>query len=166
MKIDNNKFIDRRLKNGGFEARKLTSDIIRVRRMTDRNIREIESRAVFSASMLFVCLLLAGLLLICFAGTLHAESIEGYPINTWAEAIHHAEGNDNYGILAHYKHTSYKQACINSVRHSYRIWLSHGKHGSFINTLGCRYCPIDCENDNGTNKYWIDNVKYWLRRLS
>lgn len=95
----------------------------------------------------------------------HAETIEGYKINTWAEAIHHAEGNDNYGILTHYEHTSYKQACINTVRHKYKNWIRQGRRGNFIDYLGSQYCPVGCDNDNGTNKYWIDNVKYWLYRL-
>jgi len=31
----------------------------------------------------------------------------------------------------------------------------------FIESLGRRYCPVDCDNDNGTNQYWIKNVKYF-----
>ena len=98
-------------------------------------------------------------------GCARAETIEGYSINTWAEAIHHAEGNDNYGILAHYKHTSYKQACINTIRHKHSLWVKQGKPGAFLTFLGGLYCPVGADNDNGTNKYWIDNVKYWLYRI-
>ena len=156
---------ERRIKSGSFLDRKLSADILKVRRAHDSNIREIEKRTEYSAFMVAVCLLGALLLMVVFCRVSHAETIEGYDINTWAEAIHHAEGNDNYGILAHYKHTSYKQACINTVRHNYKRWTRLGSHGKYIDFLSCRYAPIDCENDNGTNKYWEDNVKYWLYKL-
>jgi hypothetical protein len=88
-------------------------------------------------------------------------------LDQWADAIHHAEGNDNYGILLprgkRYKHTSYTQACKNTVKHLYRLWIVHCHHGLFINYLGMVYCPVGASNDpQGLNKYWIDNVRYWL----
>ena len=35
----------------------------------------------------------------------------------------------------------------------------------FIHSLAKRYCPVGCENDNGTNRHWERNVLYWFRRL-
>lgn len=106
-----------------------------------------------------VVILLLLVLCIGFAGCAQA-----YTLDQYAEAIHKAEGNDNYGILKHYKHTSYRQACKNSVKHRYRQWVAGGRKGAFTAFLGGFYCPVGCNNDNGTNKYWINNVNYWLIR--
>ena len=156
---------ERRIKAGTIADRKLSADILKIRRAHGSNIREIEKRTEYSAFMVAVCLLGALVLMVVFCRVSHAETIEGYDINTWAEAIHHAEGNDNYGILAHYKHTTYKQACINTIRHKHRLWVKSGHPGTFVAFLGSKYCPVGCSNDNGTNQYWIDNVKYWLYRI-
>lgn len=80
-----------------------------------------------------------------------------------ADAIYIAEGGAKtshpYGILQHYKTTTPRQACINTIKHARRDW--NGK-GDFIVFLGSRYCPVGCENDNGTNKYWVKNVNSLL----
>lgn len=81
-------------------------------------------------------------------------------VNRLADAIYWAEGgaktNHPYGILAHYQHTSPRQACINTINHALRDW--NGK-GDFIAFLGSRYCPVGASNDpRGLNKNWIKNV--------
>jgi hypothetical protein len=80
-----------------------------------------------------------------------------------ANAIYLAEGGAKtahpYGILTKYKVTTPRQACINTIAHAKRDW--NGK-GDFISFLGNRYCPVGCDNDNGTNQYWIKNVHYFL----
>jgi hypothetical protein len=80
-----------------------------------------------------------------------------------ANAIYKAENSKAhpYGILAHYKHTTPRTACLNTIRHARRDWNGQG---DFISFLGHRYCPVGCNNDNGTNRYWIKNVKYFLER--
>ena len=156
---------ERRIKSGSFLDRKLSADILKIRRAHGNNIREIEKRTEYSAFMVAVCLLGALVLMVVFCRVSHAETIEGYDINTWAEAIHHAEGNDNYGILAHYKHTTYKQACINTIRHIHRLWVSQGKPVAFMVYLGHIYCPVGAGNDPmGLNVNWQRNVAYWLER--
>lgn len=35
----------------------------------------------------------------------------------------------------------------------------------FIHSLAKRYCPVGCDNDNGTNKNWERNVNYWYKEL-
>ena len=84
-----------------------------------------------------------------------------YTDNQLADAIYKAENSKShpYGILKHYKHTTPRQACLNTIAHARRDF--NGK-GDFIEFLGKRYCPVGCDNDNGTNKYWIKNVKYFL----
>jgi len=82
-----------------------------------------------------------------------------------ANAIYYAEGGAKtshpYGILAHYKHTTPRQACINTIRHARRDF----KGGDFIEFLGSRYCPIGAENDpTGLNKNWVSNIKRLLTK--
>jgi hypothetical protein len=82
-----------------------------------------------------------------------------------ANAIYKAEGGTKtafpYGILQRYKHTTPRQACINTIKHAKKDF--NGKD-DFIVFLGSRYCPVGCNNDNGTNRYWVKNVKYFLKR--
>lgn len=88
----------------------------------------------------------------------HAEEID---IDRLANAIYYAEGGTKtahpYGILAHYKHTTPRQACINTINHALRDW--NGK-GDFVSFLGARYCPVGAKNDpTGLNRNWVKNVK-------
>lgn len=83
-----------------------------------------------------------------------------------ADAIYKAEGGDKtshpYGILAHYKHTTPRQACINTIAHAKRDWNGEG---DFILFLQKRYCPIGAKNDpTGLNRNWYKNVKYFLAK--
>ena len=108
--------------------------------------------------------ILACLLLLLFASVGHAK--DSIDVEKLADSIYIAEGGSKtkhpYGILAHYKHTTPRQACINTIRHARRDW--NGK-GDFIVFLGNRYCPVGAANDpRGLNKNWIRNVKYFLER--
>jgi hypothetical protein len=93
----------------------------------------------------------------------HAAQDHGAGINIekLATAIYWAEGGPKtrhpYGILAKYKTTTPRQACINTIKHALRDWS--GK-GDFIAFLGSRYCPVGAKNDpGGLNKNWVANVK-------
>jgi len=98
---------------------------------------------------------------------LSAEALAGelFSNEQIANAIYLAEGgaktNHPYGILTKYKTTTPRQACLNTIAHAKRDWNGQG---DFIEFLGSRYCPVNCENDNGTNKYWVRNVHYFLER--
>lgn len=86
----------------------------------------------------------------------------GYTLDQWADAIHHAEENDNYGILKHYK-ISYRQACKNTVLHKYHQWIKMGRRGRFIDYLGSKYCPVGALDDpHELNVNWIRNVSYYI----
>jgi hypothetical protein len=86
-----------------------------------------------------------------------------YTLDEYADAIRKAEGNSNYGILAHYKHTSYRQACKNTVKHQYSRWVKQGKPGAFVSYLGHVYAPIGVSNDpNNLNINWTQNVSWFL----
>ena len=109
--------------------------------------------------------LAAGLIFLCITAK-KASAAEIPPVEQIASAIYKAEGgtktNHPYGILTRYKHTTPKQACINTINHALRDW--NGK-GDFIVFLGNRYCPVGARNDpRGLNKNWVRNVKYFLAR--
>ena len=112
-----------------------------------------------------VCSLVFLLTLLVFSRSEAKAQELPYSNNQIANAIYKAEGgaktNHPYGILVHYKHTSARQACLNTIIHAKRDW--NGK-GDFITFLGARYCPVGCNNDIGTNRYWITNVHYFLEK--
>lgn len=129
--------------------------------------REIDRKkfAAWAISLLLCTILW----IMALCGCVHAKevitepNIEGYSLNQWCEAIHNAEGNDNYGILTHYSHTTPLQACRNTVLHKYRDWIATGQRKRFLDYLAERYAPIGANNDpNDLNKNWAGNVKYWL----
>lgn len=66
---------ERRIKSGSFLDRKLSADILKVRRVHDSNIKEIEKRTEYSAFMVAVCLLGALLLMVVCCRSCHAEDI-------------------------------------------------------------------------------------------
>ena len=108
-------------------------------------------------------LFLSIIILLMMAGSAFAETID---VNKLADAIYKAEGGSKtshpYGILAKYKHTTPRQACINTINHALRDWDGNGE---FIRFLGNRYCPVGAANDpTGLNKNWIGNVKYFYNR--
>lgn len=92
---------------------------------------------------------------ICLAAPAPKVNIEAL-----ANAIYIAEGGAKtrhpYGILAKYKHTTPRQACINTIKSALKRW--DGK-GDFIAFLGRTYCPVGASNDpRGLNVNWVKNV--------
>jgi len=149
---------ERRIKSGSFLDRKLSADILKVRRKHDSNIREIEKRTEYSAFMVAVCLLGALVLMVVFCRVSHAETIQPERL---ANAIFKAEHSKTwpYGIMHHYKHTTPRQACLNTIRHRIEDWNGEG---DFIAYLGQTYAPLGAGNDpQGLNKNWIKNVRYF-----
>jgi len=106
-------------------------------------------------------------LLLLIWGLAQAQSIPqpAYTNEQIANAIFWAEGGHRtrhpYGILAHYKHTTPRQACLNTISHARKDWNGRG---DFLEFLSKRYAPINCDTDNGTNKFWLKNVRWYLRR--
>ena len=88
----------------------------------------------------------------------------------YARAIYWAEGGEMtshpYGIMTKYKHTTPREACLNTIRHKYADWVAGGSRGRFIDYLGSKYAPTEgATNDpQGLNKNWIHNVEYYLGR--
>lgn len=67
---------DRRQKDGSPEDRKLSADILRINRATDKNIEQINKDQEHSAWIVAICMLIAGLVLIAFSGRAHAYTNE------------------------------------------------------------------------------------------
>lgn len=97
----------------------------------------------------------------------HSDIWKAYSNGQIADAIWYAEGGNKakvpYGILS-IKTNNPRQICLNTIK-NHRI--RHDKHYcklDFITCLGNRYAPVNCNNDNGTNRFWIKNVKYFLKK--
>ena len=83
-----------------------------------------------------------------------------------ANAIYKAEGGANtrhpYGILAKYKHTTPRQACINTVKNQWKRHLVHDCGKDYMTCLRDRYAPIGAGNDPmGLNRNWLKNVTHF-----
>jgi len=114
--------------------------------------------------IVLVALLFSLSILFCLVKANASELEPNY--NRLADAIRKAEGNANYGILAHYEHTSYRQACINTCKHKYAQWLANSENKGFLEYLSSKYCPVGASNDpTGLNRNWLRNVRYFYERL-
>jgi len=101
---------------------------------------------------------------VLWALTATAQAKPKIDVEKLATAIGRAENSKThpYGILAHYKHTTPRQACINTINSNYRRWDGRG---DFVEYLAKTYCPIGAKNDpKGLNKNWTKNVKHFLKK--
>ncbi|MFA5388841.1 MAG: hypothetical protein WC312_03705 [Candidatus Omnitrophota bacterium] len=117
-------------------------------------------------------LVIAGFLffmVILFIATARGEE---YTDEQIVRAIFLAEGGYKvqylYGIRS-VKYSDINEArriCFNTVRNNRRRYADYGykKYKTYLEFLASRYCPIGCDNDSGTNKYWLRNVKYFLAK--
>lgn len=76
------------------------------------------------------------------------------------EAIRKTENSKAhpYGIMVKYKHTTAKQACLNTIQHLRRKYILSGSHGDFIEFMGRTYSPP------AINPNWVRLVKYFLAK--
>jgi hypothetical protein len=103
------------------------------------------------------------LIMLAVFGLVSKAHAQDYSNEQIASAIYRAEGGARtlhpYGILQHYRTTSPRQACLNTIAHARKDF----RGGDFIAFLGSRYCPVGASNDpRGLNKNWVRNVKYFL----
>lgn len=107
------------------------------------------------------------LLSLCLSCQAWAESVAEYDVERLATAIYYAEGgartNWPYGILKRYKTTTPRQACINTIRNQSKRHAAHQCSMDYLSCLAKRYAPINSDTDNGTNRYWLKNVRYFLK---
>ena len=89
-------------------------------------------------------------------------------IDRLANAIYKAEGGlktkHPYGILAKYKTTTPRQACINTIKSGLKRYKTYKGKDDFIVFLSRTYCPVGSDTDNGTCQYWSKNVKYFYTK--
>ena len=95
---------------------------------------------------------------------------QAYSDEQLATAIWYAEGGAGavkpYGILS-VKVSGAEEArrvCLNTIRNNRVRWQKAGAKGDYLEFLANRYCPVNCENDNGSNKFWLRNVRHFLNR--
>lgn len=69
--------IDRRIKDGSREDRKLTADCIKIGRASEARLRENERRMEYNAFVLAVCIMTALILILAFSKKAHAMSPGG-----------------------------------------------------------------------------------------
>jgi len=107
-------------------------------------------------------------MMIVFLLSPEARASEPINIEKLADAIYLAEGGAKtkypYGILTKYKHTTPRQACINTIKHALKDFPYQTKYIDFIEFLGSRYAPIGADNDpKGLNKNWVKNVNFYYK---
>ncbi len=90
-------------------------------------------------------------------------------IDKLADSIYLAEGGSNtkhpYGILAKYKTTTPRQACINTIKSGLKRYSTYTGKDDYIVFLSKTYCPIGAKNDpTGLNKNWVKNVKFYYNK--
>lgn len=114
--------------------------------------------------------LVAALVMLCLILAREARA-DGVDVERLANAIYKAEGGAKtrhpYGILAKYKHTTPRQACINTIKHKYTDYLRLKANGEaigldFLGYLSTKYAPLGASNDpTGLNANWLANVRYF-----
>lgn len=76
-----------------------------------------------------------------------------------ADAIFKAENSKShpYGIMVKYKHTTPRQACLNTINNRLKLYKGNSVD-EFIVFLGLRYSPPDI------NPNWVRLVKYFYHK--
>ena len=81
----------------------------------------------------------------------------------FTDAIHVAEGNDNYGVQGHDDNP--RLTTQNSVVNNVARWRAAGSPGKFVDFMQKRWAPIGAKNDpKNLNKNWAPNVRDALQK--
>ncbi len=155
-------------------ARRMAADIMKAKEDHEKILEEIEGKFIPNAVNVFLCMLLAFVMICCFAKGCHAYDIEnprpmfranclplsGYTCSEIAGAIYKAENSKNhpYGIMTKYKHTTPREACLNTIKHRAMEYVRVGEPlEGFIVFLGRTYSPPSI------NPNWVKLVKWFLK---
>lgn len=83
-----------------------------------------------------------------------------------ADAIRIAEcrtsGVLRYGIRTARSEAAARRTCLATIKANRRRWIASGAPGEFVDFLGDRYCPREC--DSVGNRNWKRNVKLILKK--
>jgi hypothetical protein len=100
----------------------------------------------------------------------NADLTASYSTEALVNAIFQAEGGSRatylYGIRS-VKYSTPEEArriCRNTVVNNYKRFAKQTKYTDYLEFLASRYCPVNCDNDRGTNKFWERNVRYYLKK--
>jgi len=91
------------------------------------------------------------------------------PVDKIVDAIYRVEGGARarkpFGVLSVPcdGYNDCRRICENTVRNNFRRWEKAGRPGDYLEFLAARYCPVGAENDNGTNKFWLTNLRRILK---
>ena len=96
---------------------------------------------------------------------LAAAVVSAQPINVerMADAIYRAEGGDKarvpYGVLSVKvkDKADARRITITSINNNIKRWDKAGKHGTFIDFMANRWCPV--ASDPVGNRNWKNNVR-------
>jgi len=107
-------------------------------------------------------------ILVIFIGTARAEYTDVQIVNAIYKAEGGAKATYAYGIrsVSYSSVAEARRICFNTVKNNRKRFANQTKYNDFIEFLGSRYCPVGCDNDRGTNKYWVRNVKKFLKEVS
>src|SRR4051812_22155228 len=110
------------------------------------------------------------LFITCFifasSALLAVEKLSDAQASRIADAIFIIEGGAKarvpYGILSVRVRDANeaRQVCLNTIRNTHQRWANAGSHGTFINYLADRYCPI---SDSDGNRNWKRNMTSILK---
>ncbi|MES0334825.1 MAG: hypothetical protein SFH39_00485 [Candidatus Magnetobacterium sp. LHC-1] len=85
------------------------------------------------------------------------------------DAIYKAEGGAKAQYLYGIRSVKYSTAdearriCFNTVKNNRVRFAKQTKYTDYLEFLASRYCPVGCDNDRGANKFWLRNVKHFLK---
>lgn len=137
-----------------------------------------EPKALWSTIVAVGCALACALLILGCNQAHAEESMEGYTVSQYVEAIYHAEGGEKaeypYGIRS--VKCSTKQECkriaVNTVVNNFKRYRDYGRnqYPSYVAFLGSRYCPVKGKGlspaEKKLNGNWVKNVNYFLTKES
>lgn len=136
----------------------------------------INYEVVRSAIILIACIVVCSIMLVFGCNVASAEeSIDGYTVSQYVEAIYQAEGGAKaqypYGIRSVHCGTiqECKKIARNTVKNNIRRYENYGRNqfASYLEFLQSRYCPtkgVLTAREKEVNQYWIKNVRYFLSK--
>ena len=99
------------------------------------------------------------------------NNVKNYTDTEILEAIWKAEGGElaeyYYGIRSVKYNSKWhaRDICLETIRNNRIRFINQDEYSDFVLFLGSRYCPVGCDNDRGTNRYWVRNVKRFLGEM-
>ena len=125
-----------------------------------RRLWVICAMVISTLAILFACLL---------AGC-HEAWAEVYDADQLVDIIYIIEGGEKakkpFGVLSVpcEGYDDCRKICYNTVVNSFTRWQADGSQGDFLETLSRRYAPVNSDTDNGTNKFWLENLNFYLAK--